>query len=80
MPWQRAISPRPARLEIPSQPYRPGRLTLALAQPASTFIALQHVIGLPIFGLGMAAVLFYRGRLRARRPLGAGGDQPGQAS
>jgi hypothetical protein len=54
--------------------------TLALTQPASTFVAMQHVVGLPIFGLGIAAVLFYRSRLQARQRAAAGDDQPGQAS
>ena len=40
---------------------------LALTQPVSTFVALQHPVGLPIFGLGIAGVLLYRNRLQARR-------------
>ena len=54
--------------------------TLALTQPASTFDALQHVFGLPIYGLGLAAVLFYRSRLQARQRAAAGDGEPGQAS
>jgi hypothetical protein len=41
---------------------------LALTQPTSTFVALQHVVGLPFFGLGIAALFFYRSRLQARQP------------
>jgi hypothetical protein len=40
---------------------------LALTQPVSTFVALQHPVGLPIFGLGIASVLLYRNRLQARQ-------------
>ncbi|MGH3150655.1 MAG: VC0807 family protein [Streptosporangiaceae bacterium] len=46
---------------------------LALTQSTSTFVALQHVVGLPPVGLGFAALFFYRSRLQAR-------DQPGQLS
>jgi hypothetical protein len=40
---------------------------LALTQPVNTFVALQHPVGLPIFGLGVASVLLYRDRLQARQ-------------
>jgi hypothetical protein len=40
---------------------------LALTQPTSTFVALQHPIGLPFFGLGIAALFFYRSRQQARQ-------------
>jgi hypothetical protein len=47
---------------------------LALTEPTSTFVALQHPVGLPPIGLGIAALFFYRSRLQAR------GDKPGQTS
>jgi hypothetical protein len=59
---------------------------LALTQPVSTFVALQHPVGLPIFGLGIAGVLLYRNRLQARQRATAipaardaqpGGNEPG---
>jgi hypothetical protein len=59
---------------------------LALTQPVSTFVALQHPVGLPIFGLGLAGVVLYRNRLQARQRAAAvpaarddqcGDDQPG---
>jgi hypothetical protein len=54
---------------------------LALTQPVSTFVALQHPVGLPIFGLGVAGLLFYRNRLQARQAAAAipavRDDQPG---
>lgn len=40
---------------------------LALTQPAGTFVALQHPVGLPILGLGFASLFFYRHRLEARQ-------------
>jgi hypothetical protein len=40
---------------------------LALTQPTSTFVALQHPVGLPFFGLGIAGLFFYRNRLQARQ-------------
>jgi len=40
---------------------------LALTQSTSTFVALQHPVGLPFFGLGIAAMFFYRSRLQARQ-------------
>jgi hypothetical protein len=39
---------------------------LALTQSTGTFVALEHPVGLPILGLGMAALFFYRSRLQAR--------------
>jgi hypothetical protein len=54
---------------------------LALTQPTSTFVALQHPVGLPFFGLGIAGLFFYRNRLQARQRAAATpaarGDQPG---
>jgi hypothetical protein len=53
---------------------------LALTQPTSTFVALQHPVGLPIFGLGIGGVLLYRNRLQARQAAAipaARDDQPG---
>ena len=38
---------------------------LALTEPTSTFVALQHPVGLPPIALGLAALFFYRSRLRA---------------
>jgi hypothetical protein len=40
---------------------------LALTQSTSMFVALQHLVGLPFFGLGIAALFFYRSRLQARQ-------------
>ena len=40
---------------------------LALTEPASTFVALQHPVGLPFYGLGIAALFFYRSRLQTRQ-------------
>jgi len=40
---------------------------LALTQPVSTFVALQHPVGLPIFGLGIAGLFLYHNRLQARQ-------------
>jgi hypothetical protein len=55
---------------------------LALTQPTGTFVALQHPVGLPFIGLGIAGLFFYRNRLRARQaaaaaPAAAGDSQPG---
>jgi hypothetical protein len=44
---------------------------LALTQSTSTFVALQHPVGLPIFGLGLACLFFYRSRLQARQSAAA---------
>ena len=53
---------------------------LALTQPTSAFVALQHPVGLPFFGLGIAGLFFYRSRLQARRAAAsaARNDPPGQ--
>lgn len=40
---------------------------LALTQPVSTFVALQHPVGLPVFGLGIAGLFLYHNRLQARQ-------------
>jgi hypothetical protein len=40
---------------------------LALTQSTSTFVALQHPVGLPFFGLGIVGLFFYRSRLQARQ-------------
>jgi FtsH-binding integral membrane protein len=40
---------------------------LALTQSTSVFVALQRPVGLPFFGLGIAALFFYRSRLQARQ-------------
>jgi len=40
---------------------------LALTEPAGTFVALQHPVGLPFYGLGIAALFFYRNRLQTRQ-------------
>jgi len=54
---------------------------LALTQSTSTFVALQHPVGLPIFGLGLACLFLYRSRLQTRRSavatLAARDDEPG---
>jgi hypothetical protein len=39
---------------------------LALTEPAGTFLALQHPVGLPVFAVGLAALLWYRRRAPAR--------------
>lgn len=44
---------------------------LAVTQPVSTFVALQRPVGLPVLGLGIAAVYLYR------RHLGRPGDEEG---
>jgi hypothetical protein len=41
---------------------------LAVTQPASTFVALQHPVGLPILGVGLAAIFLYRSRMQAGQP------------
>jgi hypothetical protein len=41
---------------------------LALTQSTSTFVALQHPVGLPIFGLGVGGLFLYQRRLQARQP------------
>ena len=55
---------------------------LALTQPTSAFVALQHPVGLPFFGLGIAGLFFYRSRLHARQAAAtaARNDLPGQQS
>jgi hypothetical protein len=55
---------------------------LALTQSTGTFVNLQHAVGLPVFALGLACLLFYRSRLQARqarqaRPVPEG--RPGEA-
>jgi hypothetical protein len=52
---------------------------LALTQSTSTFVALQHPVGLPIFALGVGGLFFYRSRLQARQRAAAAarGHQPG---
>jgi hypothetical protein len=53
---------------------------LALTQPTSAFVAMQHPVGLPFFGLGIAGLFFYR-RLHARRAdAAARNDPPGEQS
>ena len=47
---------------------------LALTQPTSTFVALQHPVGLPFFGLGMAGLFIYRSRQQARQRAAAHGS------
>ncbi|WP_326954063.1 VC0807 family protein [Amycolatopsis sp. NBC_01286] len=42
--------------------------TLAVALPPSTFVALRHLVGLPILGLGVAALIWYRNRVLHDRP------------
>jgi hypothetical protein len=39
---------------------------LALTQTTSTFVALQHPVGLPIFGLGVGGLYLYQRRLQGR--------------
>ena len=55
---------------------------LALTQSTSTFVALQHPVGLPFLGLGIAGLFFYRSRLQARQRAAANAaahdDQPGE--
>jgi hypothetical protein len=56
---------------------------LALTQSTSTFVALQHPVGLPPIALGLGALFFYRSRLQAREQAAAEAardDQPGQPS
>jgi hypothetical protein len=53
---------------------------LALTQPTSTFVALQHPVGLPFLGLGVAGLFCYRNRLQAGQRAAASaarGGQPG---
>jgi hypothetical protein len=52
---------------------------LALTQSTSTFVALQHPVGLPIFAAGVGGLLLYRNRLQARQRAAAvaRGHQPG---
>jgi hypothetical protein len=40
---------------------------LALTQSTSTFVALQHPVGLPIFAAGVGGLFLYRNRLQARQ-------------
>jgi hypothetical protein len=58
-----------------------GVTVLALTQSTSTFVALQHPVGLAPLGLGIAALLFYRSRLPGRQRTAATpaarDDQPG---
>jgi FtsH-binding integral membrane protein len=58
-------------------------IVLALTQPTSAFVALQHPVGLPILGLGLAGVLWYRNRLQARQRAAAprsGAMAPGRTA
>jgi hypothetical protein len=52
---------------------------LALTQSTSTFVALQHPVGLPIFALGAGGLFLYRSHLQARQRTAAAvrGHQPG---
>jgi len=52
---------------------------LALTQSTSTFVALQHPVGLPIFAAGVGGLFLYRSRLQARQRAAAAarGHQPG---
>jgi hypothetical protein len=52
---------------------------LALTQSTSTFVALQHPVGLPIFAAGIGGLLLYRNRLQARQRAAvvAHGPRPG---
>lgn len=43
-------------------------VTLAVALPPSSFVALRHPVGLPILGLGVAALFWYRNRVPQDRP------------
>jgi hypothetical protein len=43
-------------------------LALALVLPTSTFLALSRPVGLSIIAAGVASLLWYRNRLRARQP------------
>jgi hypothetical protein len=40
---------------------------LALTEPTSTFVALQHPVGLTFYALGIAALFFYRNRVPSRQ-------------
>jgi hypothetical protein len=42
-------------------------IILAVTEPASRFVALQHPVGLPFLGAGIAVLFLYRGRLQARQ-------------
>jgi len=41
---------------------------LALTQSTTAYVTLQHPVGLPFLGLGLAALVFYRRRRQARQP------------
>jgi hypothetical protein len=41
---------------------------LAVTLPPSSYMALRHPVGLPILGLGVAALVWYRNRRRAHAP------------
>ena len=49
-------------------------IILAVTQSVSTFVALQHPIGLPILGAGLGAMYIYRSIMQARRDAAQGGD------
>ena len=87
--WLRRTPHSPVSGGSPQLPYRACREfgiaanVLVLTQPTSTFVALQHPVGLPFYGLGTAALFFHRNRLQGRQPAAttaARDDQPGQQS
>jgi hypothetical protein len=49
---------------------------LALTQTTSTFVALQHPVGLPIFVAGVGSLYLYHHRLQARQRTAARAGQP----
>jgi hypothetical protein len=44
---------------------------LAITVPPSTFMILRYIVGLPVLGLGVAAIIWYRRRHRMRRSVEA---------
>jgi hypothetical protein len=53
---------------------------LALTQSTSTFVAFQHVVGLPPLGLGIAGVFVYRSRVQARQVAAAARDDQAEGT
>jgi hypothetical protein len=60
--------------------YAVALAVLALTQSTSTFVALQHPVGLPIVATGIGGLFFYQRRVQARKRAAATAardDQPG---
>jgi hypothetical protein len=51
---------------------------LAVTQTTSTFVALQHPVGLPIFALGIGSLYLYQHRLQARQRAAGPAGRDGQ--